>query len=95
MTTEATTDGSLARICIVALVLIFLSGCEIVGEVIGETDLSYCSGCDWIVQEYHEGWETHNSKPYDDEAACQAARLKQQKKDKHVLLRCIHESDLH
>ena len=95
MTIEATTDRSLVRICVAALVLTFLSGCEIIGEVIDEMDLSYCGGCDWIVQEYHEGWETRNSKPYDDEAACLAARRKQQKKDKHVLLRCIHESDLH
>ena len=89
------TTKSTMRACAAAFVLIVLSGCEIVGEVLSEMDLSYCSGCDWIVQEYHEGWETHNSKPYDDEAACLVAREKQQKKDKDLLLRCIHESDLH
>ena len=43
------------------------------GELIDVAEVSYCSGCDWIVQEWHDGWDTHNSKPYDDEAGCDQA----------------------
>ena len=64
------------------------------GELIDVAEVSYCSGCDWIVQEWHEAWETHNSKPYDDEAACDLALAEQARRDRDLGLRCIHEADM-
>lgn len=85
----------LLRRCGAVLVLTILAGCaEIMGELTDVAEISYCSGCDWIVQEWHEGWETHNSKPYDDEAACDLALAEQARRDRDLGLRCIHEADM-
>jgi hypothetical protein len=59
-----------------------------------QADLSYCYGCDWIVQEYHGKWETHNSQPYDTQQGCLVAKREQNDRDADRLRRCIHESDL-
>ena len=63
-------------------------------SVVDVASVSYCAGCDWIVQEWHDGWETRNSKPYDDEAACDVALAEQAGRDKDLGLRCIHEENL-
>jgi len=64
-------------------------------EPISNPELSYCAGCDWIVQEFHGKWETHNSKPYDTDEECWVARREYEKRDPDVRFRCIHESELH
>jgi hypothetical protein len=68
---------------------------ETIVDPINNAELSYCAGCDWIIQEFHGEWSTHNSKPYDTENECHAARRKQQNRDPDVRFRCIHESQLH
>ena len=68
---------------------------ETINEPINNAELSYCAGCDWIVQEFHGEWSTHNSKPYDTESECDAARRQQRNRDPDVPFRCIHESQLH
>lgn len=67
---------------------------ETIVDPVNNAELSYCAGCDWIVQEFHGEWSTHNSKPYDTESECNAARSKQQNRDPDVPFRCIHESQL-
>ena len=67
---------------------------EVIIEPISNAEFSYCAGCDWIVQEFHGGWETHNSKPYDTEEECRAARREQEKRNPDTRFRCIHESEL-
>jgi hypothetical protein len=67
---------------------------ETIVEPIKNTELSHCYGCDWIVQEYHGQWETHNSKPYDTHGECLTAKREQQDRDPERLFRCIHESEL-
>ena len=64
------------------------------GELIDTADLSYCYSCDWIVQEWHDGWSTHNSKPYDDAAACEQALATAAQLDRELGLRCINEEEL-
>jgi hypothetical protein len=56
--------------------------------------ISHCYGCDWIIQEFHDGWETHNSKPYETESECRAARRIDEEENPDTLFRCIHESAL-
>ena len=68
---------------------------EVIVEPIRNTELSYCYGCDWIVQEFHGEWETHNSKPYETAAECRAARREQENRNPETYFRCIHESQLH
>jgi hypothetical protein len=64
-------------------------------EPVKDTELSYCYGCDWIVQEFHGGqWETRNSQPYDTREECLLAKREQEDRDSHIHFRCIHESDL-
>jgi hypothetical protein len=67
---------------------------ETFGETADNAELSYCAGCDWIVQEFHGKWETHNSKPYDNKEKCRAAKRKQEDRDPDIHFRCIHESEL-
>jgi len=67
---------------------------ETIDETVDDASLSYCAGCDWIVQEFHGKWETHNSKPYDSKEECRAAKRKQEDRDPDVHFRCIHESEL-
>jgi len=77
------------------LVLVILSGCaEILDAVIEVAEVSHCSGCDWIVQEWHDDWETHNSDPYDDETTCEKALTEQSRRDPDFGFRCIHEEEL-
>ena len=64
-------------------------------DPINNAELSYCAGCDWIIQEYHGEWATRNSKPYDTEEKCWVARREYEKRDPDVRFRCIHESELH
>ena len=83
------------RLSLLLLGCLALSGCETMREFYDEVivasvnetivdptanaELSYCAGCDWIVQEFHDaGWETRNSKPYDTEDQCRAAKREQQ-----------------
>jgi hypothetical protein len=68
---------------------------ETIIEPVKDTELSYCYGCDWIVQEFHGGqWETRNSQPYDTREECLLAKREQEDRDSHIHFRCIHESDL-
>jgi len=99
------------RISILVLGCLALSACETMAEFYDEVivasfdetfvepvknaELSYCAGCDWIVQEYHGEWSTRNSKPYDTEDECRAARSEQRKRNPDTSMRCIHESELH
>ena len=64
-------------------------------EPVSNAELSYCAGCDWIVQEFHDEWETHNSKPYKTESECRAARRDYADRNPDTPFRCIHESELH
>ena len=81
--------------CGAALLLLILAGCaELMSELADVAEVSYCAGCDWIVQEWYDGWETRNSKPYDDEAACNQAMAEQSSRDRNVGFRCIHEENL-
>ena len=63
-------------------------------EPIRNTELSHCYGCDWIVQEFHGKWETHNSQPYDTREECRAAKREQEARHTETVFRCIHESEL-
>lgn len=68
---------------------------ETIIEPVKDTELSYCYGCDWIVQEFHGGqWETRNSQPYDTREECLLAKREQEDRDSHIRFRCIHESNL-
>ena len=101
----------MTRLSLLLVGCLALSGCETMQEFyeevivasVNETivdpivnaELSYCGGCDYIVQEFHDdGWETRNSKPYDTEDECRAAKLEQKNRDPHIMFRCIHESEL-
>jgi hypothetical protein len=75
--------------------VIFASVNETIDETVDNAELSYCAGCDWIVQEFHGKWETRNSKPYDTQSECRAAKRKQEDRDPDIHFRCIHESELH
>lgn len=68
---------------------------ETIVEPAQNAELSYCPTCDWIIQEFHGEWATHNSKPYKTRDECWAARRKEEAKDPDVRFRCIHESELH
>ena len=68
---------------------------ETIADPVNNAELSYCAGCDWIVQEYHGEWSTHNSKPYDTEKECRAARHEQEERNPDTYFRCIRESELH
>ena len=86
------------RIGIAALLLVVLAGCEeMMADLIDVADISYCSGCDWIVQEFDDGqgWSTHNSDPYDDAATCEKALAPQAQRNDETGYRCIYEGDLH
>lgn len=80
----------------VLLVLLALSGCAELADVLLDTaQVSYCSGCDWIIQEWDSnGWNTHNSDPYDTEAICEQELAKQSKESRDRGHRCIYEGDL-
>ena len=81
-----------------ALLLISLAGCEeMMADLIDVADVSYCSCCDWIVQEFDngQGWSTHNSDPYDDAATCEKAKEPQAQRNDETGYRCIYEGDLH
>lgn len=79
-----------------ALVLLLLSGCmELAGDVIDSAELGYCYGCDWIIQEWDsDGWNTHNSDPYDTEEICEQELARQSQDDPDRGFRCINEEDL-
>ena len=99
------------RLCSIVIGRVVLSACEtmqdfyneVIVESVNETivdpinnaELSYCAGCDWIIQEFHGEWATHNSKPYKTEKECWAARREQRDRDPDTIFRCIHESELH
>lgn len=68
---------------------------ETIVDPINNAELSYCAGCDWIIQEFHSEWSTHNSKPYKTEKECRAARREQRNESPGTIFRCIHESELH
>ena len=68
---------------------------ETIVEPAKNADLSYCYGCDWIVQVYYEGnWETRNSDPYDTLEECIVAKREQEDRHSETRFRCVHESDL-
>ena len=78
------------------LVLLALSGCAELAEVLIDTaSVGFCSGCDWIIQEWDDpGWSTHNSDPYDTEALCEQELVKQSIENPDRGHRCIYEGDL-
>ena len=94
------------RLSILLISCLALSACETmedfynevivasVNETVNNTEVSYCPTCDWIVQEFHGEWATHNSKPYNTEEECWVARREYEKRDPNVRFRCIHESEL-
>ena len=87
--------AGLLRKAAALLVLLILSGCEVAGVLIDAADLGFCSGCDWIIQEWDSvGWNTHNSKPYDTEEICEQELAKQSKENSDHGYRCINEEDL-
>lgn len=64
------------------------------GELIEDANIGRCWGCDWIMQEWHEGWETRNSDPYDDGPACEQELMRISERDTHQGYRCINEEEL-
>jgi hypothetical protein len=83
------------RICGMAAAFLMLSACaEIVGELIDEANIGHCWSCEWIMQEWHEGWETHNSDPYDDENACEQQLAISSQQNRELGYRCINEETL-
>ena len=78
----------------VLLVLLGLSGCAELADIM-LADVGRCHGCDWIIQEWDDpGWSTHNSDPYDTEEICELALANQSKKSPDRDHRCIYEGDL-
>ena len=79
----------------IGVIALYLVGCaEILGELIDDADIGYCYSCEWIMQEWHDGWETHNSDPYDDEVACEQALEQLFASDAYQGYRCINEEEL-
>ena len=63
---------------------------ETIIEPVKDTELSYCYGCDWIVQEFHGGkWETRNSQPFPGRPLNELPHFAQLIRD----LRCSAEID--
>lgn len=100
---ELTGDGAAScaarklRLGAAALVLLLLSGCaelaDILVDSISET-LSGCYGCDWIIQEWDDpNWTTHNSKPYATEEECEQALAKSSQENEGRGYRCVYEGD--
>lgn len=76
------------------LVLLSLSGCAELADVL-LADVGHCHGCDWIIQEWDgPGWSTHNSDPYETEEICEQALAEQSRKSPDRGHRCIYEADL-
>ena len=85
------------RLGVATLVLLLLSGCaeltDILVDSISET-LSVCYGCTWIIQEWDDdGWNTHNSDPYDTEELCQQELARQTRESPERGHRCINKGD--
>mgnify|MGYP001827643452 FL=1 len=63
---------------------------EVIVASVKDTELSYCYGCDWIVQEFHGGkWETRNSQPFPGRPLNELPHFAQLIRD----LRCSAEID--
>lgn len=76
------------------LMIFGLSACAEVADVM-LSDLEYCYGCDWIIQEWDDdGWNTHNSDPYETEEICEQALADQSRNSPDRGHRCVYESDL-
>ena len=98
------------RLSTIILASLVLSACETMAEFydevvvasvnetivdpINDGELSYCAGCDWIIQEFHEEWSTHNSTPYETQRECLVAKREQEEQHPRTIFRCIHESEL-
>lgn len=77
------------------LVACSLASCaDIANMVFDDVAPGYCYGCDWIMQEWSEGWILNNSDPFDDEALCEAALLEASRKSPKMGFRCINEESL-
>ena len=79
------------------LSLMVLAGCaEMMDSLLDVAEVSYCGGCDWIVQEFDDGhgWSTHNSDPYVDAETCEKALKPQAQHNDETGYRCIYEGDL-
>jgi len=87
--------AALLRCGALASVLLTLSGCaEIVADLIDDANIGHCWSCEWIMQEWYEGWETRNSDPYDDENACEQQLAMLSEKNRETGYRCINEEEL-
>ena len=87
--------SSLMQRCAIGIIALFISGCaELISELVDDGDIGYCYSCEWIMQEWHDGWATHNSDPYDDEAACERELVQLFAEDSYQGYRCINEEEL-
>lgn len=79
------------RLGAAALCLMLLSGCEVLLAPLNER---LCYGCTWIVQEWDsQGWNTHNSDPFDTEELCEQELEKQTRESPDRGHRCINKGD--
>lgn len=86
--------GRITKFVVAILALSGLSACAEIADVLLD-DLSFCAGCDWIIQEWdNPGWSTHNSDPYKTEEICEQALAEQSRKNPERGYRCIYEGDL-
>lgn len=86
--------GILARIIGAIVGIVGITGCAEIADVLLE-ELSYCYGCNWIVQEWdNPGWSTHNSDQYDTEELCEQSLAEQSRKNPDRGYRCVYEGDL-
>jgi len=90
------TDNLNKWLCLVPSIgaLLGLSACAEFADVM-LSELEYCGGCDWIVQEWDDGvWNTHNSDPYETEEICEQALADQSRVSPDRGHRCVYEGDL-
>ena len=81
--------------CAIASLAFALAGCaELLGDLIDDAEIGHCWSCEWIMQEWHDGWETRNSDPYDDEEACERTLVQLSASDAYQGYRCINEEEL-
>ena len=86
--------GILARAVFAIVAVNGMAGCAEFADAILE-ELSYCYGCNWIVQEWDDpGWSTHNSDQYATEELCEQSLAEQSRRSPDRGHRCIYEGDL-
>lgn len=84
-----------ARQLMAALLAGSLASCgDIANIVLDDADLSYCYGCDWVMQEWSDGWNLHKAGPFDDDALCEAALLEASRTSPESGFRCVNQKSL-